>query len=235
MTPPVVPDIGIGQPVAYPVEAAATVAKWAGRLHHDAARAALQLVRDMVGNPEDVKRAVGAWRGAATGMNNAWSEEGLAHQAIAGISAGEKGWEGPAYTAFNPYFTDLKTTTAGNQQVLINLGKETATFYNTVLDTYRECVNFIFDCAQAVTAFFKSLDWEEVLAVAAAGATFGASLLLILKPMLDALDAMTENIQQRVDGFIQISGKFNTTLLNLSSESAGLASPPSVAENVCGM
>lgn len=232
------PDLHfVGTPVEYPEDAANTVHRFARILGNGAAIAALEFVQNMVGNPTAVQRSVTAWDNATLGMNGAFSAEGSAHSALAGITDRGANWRGPAYEGFTVYFDDLKKTTDDNVGVLTDVAQQTTEFYEIILSCYKQCVAYIVECAAALTSLGGELlgDWKTIVAIFGAPETAGVSLLLLAPHFGEYLDRMTKNVGERAEAAIDAFSDYNSTLMKLSSTLKKLASPGAPADNLWGL
>ncbi|MBO2458528.1 hypothetical protein [Actinomadura violacea] len=198
----------LDEPAPFPHHDASTVRKAAEITNHHKALGALDMVRDMIGHPNNIQRAVTEWEKAIRSMSESFEGVSRAHSQV------HARWTGGAANGFNYYALDVKTTITGNVTALQGVLDATSQMYSAVIEAYKEGITFISKCAQSLLDFGGGLfsDWKAVLAVAAAGPTDGASLALVLSHFTSLLSEFADNITNLVNAAIDESKNYTNAL-----------------------
>ncbi|MDL4817679.1 hypothetical protein [Actinomadura opuntiae] len=196
------------EPAPFPHDDAATVRKAAEITNHHQALDALDMVRDMIGHPNNIQRAVTEWENAIRSMSDSFEGVSRAHSQL------QTRWTGGAANGFNPYALDAKTTITNNVTSLQGVLDATTQMYSAVIDAYKNGITFISKCAQSLLDFGGGLlgDWKAVLAVAAAGATDGASLALVIKHFTSLLSEFADNVTNLINAAIDANKSYSVAL-----------------------
>ncbi|HEU5027541.1 MAG TPA: hypothetical protein VFV01_21660 [Spirillospora sp.] len=199
--------------------------------NHHKALDALDIVRDMIGHPNNIQRAVTEWENAIRSMSASF--EGISRTQ----SQVHARWTGGAAEGFNSYALDVKTTITGNVTALQGVLDATSQMYAAVIEAYQDGITFISECAQSLLDFGGGLlgDWKAVLAVAAAGPTDGASLALIMNHFTSLLSDFAENITNLINSAIDATKKYSMALSHAMSSINSIKPLPKPTDGVLDM
>ncbi|MDL4772601.1 hypothetical protein [Actinomadura xylanilytica] len=195
-------------PVPFPEKNASIVRKAARLTLHNDALDALDLVRDMIGHPNNVQRAVDSWGEAVRVMNESYENISRAHSQVLAQ------WSGGASASFSTFAGDAKLAVSSNVAAFQGAITATNQMYLAVIAAYKTATRFITNCAQDILNLGGGLlgDWKAVLAVAAAGPTDGASLALIMNHFTDLLSSFAGHVNDLIDGAVDITAGYNSAL-----------------------
>ncbi|MEU9018288.1 hypothetical protein [Actinomadura sp. NPDC048394] len=198
----------LDQPAPFPHHDAATVQKAAKITNHHKALDALNMVRNMIGHPGNIQRAVTEWENAIRSMSDSYEGISRAHSQV------QARWAGGAAGGFNSYATDVKGTITGNVIALQGALDATSQMYSAVIDAYKDGITFISKCAQSLLDFGGGLlsDWKVVLEVAMAGPTDGASLALVMNHFTSLLSEFADNITNLINAAIEANKGYTNAL-----------------------
>ncbi|MEU6748926.1 hypothetical protein ABZ914_22125 [Spirillospora sp. NPDC046719] len=218
----------LDEPAPFPHSDAATVRKAAEITNHRKALDALDMVRDMVGHPGNIQRAVTEWENAIRSMSASFEGMSRAQSQV------QSRWTGGAANGFNTYAIDAKTKITNNVAYLQGALDATSQMYSAVLDAYRDGITFISKCAQSLLDFGGGLlsDWKAVLAVAAAGPTDGASLALVLSHFTSLLSEFADNVTNLIISAIEANKSYMKALSVALANINGIAPPPKPADGL---
>ena len=209
--------------VPFPEDAAATVRKWANLFFYQPAIDTLDLVKDMIGHPDNVQRAVTAWETAATHMQES------SRSIISSKAEVDGYWAGGAATAFATHITDAKKRAEDNASALQTAAKDTATLYSTLINMYKTCVNFILDCAKALSNFAGGAlgDWKSYLGAAfeATGVGAPAGFALQASHFTGLLSDMVDNVKNVIDNAMDAHVEQVKALNNVSATVKSVSPP----------
>ncbi|HEU5027023.1 MAG TPA: hypothetical protein VFV01_19055 [Spirillospora sp.] len=213
----------IERAVPFPESAAATVRKWANFFLYQPAIDALDLVKDMIGHPDNVQRAVAAWEASIRHMSDSKETVSSAQSDV------QTYWSGGAATGFGTYVGGVKDAATTNVAVMQAAAKETATLYGTLIAMYKTCVNYILDCAKALSNFVGSAlgDWKTYVGALAESTGVGAPAGFVLqaKHFTDLLSSMVDNIKNVIDNAMDQHSDQIKALDNISISVTSMAAP----------
>ncbi|MFB4301411.1 WXG100 family type VII secretion target [Actinomadura sp. NTSP31] len=213
----------IQEAVPFPEGAAATVRKWADFFFYQPAIDTLDLVKDMIGHPDNVQRAVSAWEASAKHMQDSSRSVATARGDV------DTYWTGGAAMGFADYVTEVDKKVTANVTALQTAAKETATLYSTLINMYKSCVNYILDCAKALSNFIGGAlgDWKTYLGglAEATGVGAPAGFALQASHFTGLLSSMVDNVKNVIDNAMDAHSDQIKALNNVSATVVAIAPP----------
>lgn len=205
--------------------------KWAaGVFNYDAAAKAVDFVRDMIGHPQHVQRAVNSWVEAARTMQVSVNEVATAQSEVA------PQWVGGAALAFSTYATNVQTRITANVTALTTAANNTVKLYEVLIDSYVDCIEFITDCAKAIFGLGGDVLSDVKLWVAGGAAATGvgapAGLSIAAGHVVKALTDMTEAISKALQEALNRMKEQTSALASIRSSLATVAPPPGLSDRL---
>ncbi|QFG21670.1 hypothetical protein [Actinomadura sp. WMMB 499] len=197
----------IEQPVPFPEDDANVIEKFAKLTLQRPAQEALDLVRDMLGNPGHVQRAIRTWELAIQHMSSSFNAVSRGH------SQAVTRWSGGSAENFISYVRDCKTIISDNVNAFQAISKAVNELYSGIMEAYKKAVVFVSECAQNLLNLAGAVtDWKGIVGIAGAGATGGASLGLVMEHYVQFLEEFVANITDLMASVIDISSKYTVAL-----------------------
>lgn len=216
--------------VPFPKDAAATVRKWADFFFYQPAIDTLDLVKDMMGHPDNVQRAVSAWETSVEHMRDSSGSVATAREEV------DTYWTGGAATGFAGFVADVEKTITANKTALQTAAKETAALYSTLINMYKSCVNFILDCAKALSDFVGGAlgDWKTYVGglAEATGVAAPAGFALQASHFTGLLSDMVDSVKNVIDNAMDAHSDQMKALNNVSATVVAIAPPGKPSEGL---
>ncbi|GGV26625.1 hypothetical protein GCM10010182_56720 [Actinomadura cremea] len=215
------------QPVPFPEDDANIIEKFADLTLYAPAREALELVRNMLGNPGNVQRAIRTWEDCIGNMSSSFNAISQTHSQVT------TSWQGGAAANFETYARDVKKIITGNVNGLQNMAKATSDMYSAILDAYKEAVTFLSECAQNLINFSGAItDWKSIAGVAAAGPTGGVSMSLVMGHFVDLLERFVGDITDLYRATIDTVSAYASAVSEFMREVKDVSPPPGPVKGI---
>ncbi|MCP2337343.1 WXG100 family type VII secretion target [Actinomadura rupiterrae] len=189
--------------VPFPKDAASKIRQFSDVPGVPSASDVLDKVENMLGHPEKIISTVDAWRKAAAHMAESTTPLDTVQTALGST------WSGPAAAAFGKWVDGVSTRSRNNLTAIQQAGQATATFYNTLIQMYQQCVTFILDCAKDLNNLVGGMmgDWKSWIAggsVELSGGLTGPFLAAAeWKHIADLISSMIDHIEGVFKGVLE--------------------------------
>jgi uncharacterized protein YukE len=128
----------------FPEREAQIVIEWAEKAGQAAIRGTIDMIRDWLGHPEEVKRIARVWSDASRPIGRAG--DGV-HTALADLKVY---WAGTAFEAFNGQMERVSGTIIETQNMLTEQANAIMALRSHITDTYNAAIGFIGECAAII-------------------------------------------------------------------------------------
>ncbi|MFR9752092.1 hypothetical protein ACL02S_13795 [Nocardia sp. 004] len=213
---------GLSAEYIFPYNQAATLVTVAEKVHNAAVRTQVDLIRKMLGNPDDVSTLLSAWQKAAANLTQATDGNDDGNGLMTARASINARWNGTSKDAAVEYLDNLITVTPEQRAIIQNIASEINQFSALVTQNYATAIVHITNYAAIVAELAGGLleEIREVLTLD--GGSVETAILRALGEFMTETGKLLESV-------ITYKNNLSGTMGNIITEAAGIAVPAALA------